>query len=498
MCEPTDATSNSNSTTKEENVRHGKCLNASQILKLDCNSSVVEFNCSLPQFIEFPPDELHPEGSNRTFYAPKVTGDGEPLAVTVTCPGRVPECKFWDANISDWAGDGCAVASYTNSSITCECTHLTDFAGATGDVGSTAGSVVEMGLALSLTDLLNALTVLITLLLALALFAALWARGVMDDKADERDRHALREAVLPGDTVKKEPTKISRTTERVALAAAFRTKERRPWLLTPSVFKAYARHAMPVKRYAATALHGFVTAMRREHKILQIFHLPDGNYTRAERVTVLAVLIFATLAANALFLSVAPPFTIGGTEASIHNAPHRPTTHVAKVFYSSIAAMFSTFFYLGFAFLFSKTGEKNSDVDHFLGVDPGNLARENRVRVRKRRRVLDALAALDHARDAQKAVFHDLAEELQRLHHFAKDGDLGEARALTSQEHHEFSQLCVSKRASAAEERPTPSTTETRRQRRRRPEAAPAAPRPGSAWACGRSAEARARTSSRT
>ena len=145
------------------------------------------------------------------------------------------------------------MASYTNSSIMCECTHLTDFAGATGDVGSTAGSVVEMGLALSLTDLLNALTVLITLLLALALFAALWARGVMDDKADERDRHALREAVLPGDTVKKEPTKISRTTERVALAAAFRTKERRPWLLTPSVFKAYARHAMPVKRYAATA-----------------------------------------------------------------------------------------------------------------------------------------------------------------------------------------------------------------------------------------------------
>ena len=72
--------------------------------------------------------------------------------------------------------------------------------------------------------------------------------------------------------------------------------------------------------------------------------------------------------------------------------------------------------------------------------------------MRKRRRVLDALAALDHARDAQKAVFHDLAEELQRLHHFAKDGDLGEARALTSQEHHEFSQLCVSKRASAAAE----------------------------------------------
>ena len=172
-CATTDATS-SNS-TKEENVRHGKCLNSSQILKLDCNSSVVEFNCSLPQFVEFPPDELNPDGSNRTFYAPRVTGGGEPLAVTVTCPGRVPECKFWDANISDWAGDGCTVASYTNSSITCECTHLTDFAGATGDVGSTAGSVVEMGLALSLTDLLNALTVLITLLLALALFAALWA-----------------------------------------------------------------------------------------------------------------------------------------------------------------------------------------------------------------------------------------------------------------------------------------------------------------------------------
>ena len=60
----------------------------------------------------------------------------------------------------------------------------------------------------------------------------------------------------------------------------------------------------PVKNWVATAFHGFVTAMRREHKILQIFYLPDGTFTRSERATVLCVLVFSTLLANALILAV--------------------------------------------------------------------------------------------------------------------------------------------------------------------------------------------------
>ena len=276
MCEPTDATSTSNSTTKEENVRHGKCLNASQILKLDCNSSVVEFNCSLPQFVEFPPDELNPECSNRTFYAPKVTGEGEPLAVTVTCPGRVPECKFWDANMSDWAGDGCAVASYTNSSITCECTHLTDFAGATGDVGSTAGSVVEMGLALSLTDLLNALTVLITLLLALALFAALWPRPWPTRPTSGTGTRCA--SILPGDTVRRSPRRFR--------APQNASRSPRPLPKRGRVVDAVRLQGLRAARHARQTVRGDGVArlrhgIRREHKIYKSSTCRTATTTRA-------------------------------------------------------------------------------------------------------------------------------------------------------------------------------------------------------------------------
>ena len=79
-----------------------------------------------------------------------MTGDGEPLAVTVTAPGAC-RVQVLDVHISD----GPATASgelHDSSNVRVHA--LDGLAGATGDVGSTAGSVVEMGLALSLTDLL--------------------------------------------------------------------------------------------------------------------------------------------------------------------------------------------------------------------------------------------------------------------------------------------------------------------------------------------------------
>ena len=73
------------------------CYNRSQILNVNC-SVPTTFNCSIPQFIET-------QFGNKTLLAPKKTGEpcpgspkGEPVAVTVTCPGKKPECTFWDHN----------------------------------------------------------------------------------------------------------------------------------------------------------------------------------------------------------------------------------------------------------------------------------------------------------------------------------------------------------------------------------------------------------------
>ena len=47
--------------------------------------------------------------------------------VEFTCPGILPACLWWNDAEADWSGDGCEVANYTSTNVTCECSHLTDF-----------------------------------------------------------------------------------------------------------------------------------------------------------------------------------------------------------------------------------------------------------------------------------------------------------------------------------------------------------------------------------
>ena len=47
---------------------------------------------------------------------------------TVQCPklNLTPECLYWNTNLSQWSSDGC-IPTVSNSTMTCQCTHLTDF-----------------------------------------------------------------------------------------------------------------------------------------------------------------------------------------------------------------------------------------------------------------------------------------------------------------------------------------------------------------------------------
>ena len=145
------------------NFRNGTCYHMDEFLTFDdCPGNPATYNCSIPQLVEFE------NGKNFTLWAPPV-GDA-PMEVSVSCPGKQPECTFWDENASAWAGNNCTVVNYTAWNVTCACTHLTDFAGAASDVGSTAAAVVATGLDMNLSDLLKALLVLLTLMVTLALF----------------------------------------------------------------------------------------------------------------------------------------------------------------------------------------------------------------------------------------------------------------------------------------------------------------------------------------
>ena len=41
--------------------------------------------------------------------------------VAATCPGVVPQCKWWDSSTGSWSDDGCRVANYTETNVTCAC-----------------------------------------------------------------------------------------------------------------------------------------------------------------------------------------------------------------------------------------------------------------------------------------------------------------------------------------------------------------------------------------
>ncbi|KAH8092045.1 hypothetical protein JL720_5622 [Aureococcus anophagefferens] len=361
---------------------------------------------------------------------------GNPATYNCSQPQYLPECTFWDENRSRWSGDNCTVRNYTAYNVTCACTHLTDFAGATKDVGSTASAVVATGANMNLAQLMEALVVLITLLATLGVFVFACVKGRQLDKQDFNNREELRREALPDAFLKK--VVASRETEHVALSAAFKAKARRPWIMARSPFAVYTRSIRPVRGWCNTALYSFVMAMRREHKILQIFYLPDGTYTRTERITVLCVLVFGTLACNAIFLSV-----LSKIQPCVDFK-----AMVAKGIFSTLSAFGSTLVYILFAYAFGKTGDAISDVDHFLGVDPANLDDEAKGRVKRRKAVLTAVANLDGAKHRQKLVERRLAKDLETMFKYRK-GQVGTARQLQAEDRIAFTEIHRVKRTKA-------------------------------------------------
>ncbi|KAH8076750.1 hypothetical protein JL721_774 [Aureococcus anophagefferens] len=410
-------------------MRQGTCYDMDDFLTWDdCPGNPATYNCSQPQYVTFK------NGANATLYPPPI-GHG-PLNISVSCPGKLPECTFWDENRSRWSGDNCTVRNYTAYNVTCACTHLTDFAGATKDVGSTASAVVATGANMNLAQLMEALVVLITLLATLGVFVFACVKGRQLDKQDFNNREELRREALPDAFLKK--VVASRETEHVALSAAFKAKARRPWIMARSPFAVYTRSIRPVRGWCNTALYSFVMAMRREHKILQIFYLPDGTYTRTERITVLCVLVFGTLACNAIFLSVLSKIQVPGLGTCDANAclgKPQPCVDfkamVAKGIFSTLSAFGSTLVYILFAYAFGKTGDAISD-----------------GRVKRRKAVLTAVANLDGAKHRQKLVERRLAKDLETMFKYRK-GQVGTARQLQAEDRIAFTEIHRVKRTKA-------------------------------------------------
>lgn len=90
-------------------------------------------------------------------------GQGRPVAqvacssgsygrvVSATCLGteRVPLCAAYDLKQNVWSSAGCVPTAHDSSSVTCSCTHLTDFATRFAAVGQTQQAVFSQALTLT-------------------------------------------------------------------------------------------------------------------------------------------------------------------------------------------------------------------------------------------------------------------------------------------------------------------------------------------------------------
>ena len=86
----------------------------------------------------------------------------------------VPVCQFWDTITETWSQTGCWLSSYTNSSMTCSCTHLTSFSGAAENfIPSANVKAIWNWRALTIENMMDHPTVFLSILGALCLFISI-------------------------------------------------------------------------------------------------------------------------------------------------------------------------------------------------------------------------------------------------------------------------------------------------------------------------------------
>jgi len=287
--------------------RNGTCFNSSQVLAFDdCPYGAAVHNCSEPL------TGTYPNGLNVTLWAPP--RGLSPLAVLVTCPFPLPQCPFWDRGVNDWSGAGCSVYAATPWNVTCACTHLTDFATQSRATASTARAVVKALGGLSLAALLEVMLILISLIALVAVVVMACCHGRKLDAADRAKRLEALQAErleqfqvggLYDDVGNIDVADFLGPAEQQILVARWRADQARGWLYRDrgDAFKAYSRAVEPS---SLTNVGDFVWSMKREHKVLQVFYLNDGTFTRQERIFVLCVMIFTNLFVQTFLIQFKP------------------------------------------------------------------------------------------------------------------------------------------------------------------------------------------------
>jgi hypothetical protein len=191
-----------------------------------------------------------------------------------------------------WRSDGCVRLNYTADSVTCACTHLTDFgsklAGTLGSAGAVLGSAGD----LTLADLLENLVVIATVatMYSCGLFLCVYGRY-----ADDRDNEKLRRVGPTTDEADAESAKrLQNEASRSSLEKSLRT----------ALGGEGNEASVTDERGRIKAFVEWWDGVKREHKVVSIVYSHDPVFTRPQRITVLMLFLFGTMFGNAILFDV--------------------------------------------------------------------------------------------------------------------------------------------------------------------------------------------------
>ena len=322
-------------------MRAANCTSASEILWFDdCPTSAysnVTYDCATDVFAETP------DGRNVTLTAPYV--------FDFTCPYEAPTCEYWDVSLAAWSSEGCVMANRTAHNVTCLCTHLTAFGSRAAETAAVASTVVSLAGDLTLSDLLAVLGVIVTLFVVLGslVFGCWYGRllDVKDAKAREQANFDMFQAVTRA-TVKEEKRKKAERGLAQMLSTAPSTE--RPAAKGGNVFRAFVKTVFPKRPRLFIWLENAWAGIKEEHKLVSIIYASNQNFTRPERITVLACIVMGTLLSNSLLFekSSSPPDPDASLEDRI----------MTQAFFAIVTAILQTPVSIIFGIIFQRTGSQ--------------------------------------------------------------------------------------------------------------------------------------------
>ncbi|CAM9205474.1 unnamed protein product [Chrysoparadoxa australica] len=291
------------------------------------------------------------------------------------CGVEQPTCSYFNEALGAWDDEGCEVVSSTGTTVTCACTHLTDFGSRLGATAGLAKTVLTQEL--SVTDLLDNLVVVITLIVlySLFIFGCVWGRYL--DRREQQQ--ALDEAALEKEEI-------------LDVAGAD---------MGDSSFIA------GVKR--------FWRGIKEDHRILSIYYHQDKVFSRPQRMMVLLCILMGQLYVNAIL------YMFVGVNS---DAPLREQIE-DKIFFAVMAAIFSSPIGVMLVLLFKRTGSVTYIEDKFLDAQDEDVPEGMKESVRHRREVKRAELDIRKARAAMKATQSLLQVKLEESLKEAREAGAG-------------------------------------------------------------------------